>query len=55
MKLCDDHHEEICYEARYCPMCEKASETDRLEREAEDLRDEIRILKDDLRKATEPK
>lgn len=22
MNLCDDHHQEVCYECRKCPVCE---------------------------------
>lgn len=47
MNLCNDGHEEICYEGRNCPVCESKKEIDRLERETEDLRDEIKEMKDD--------
>ena len=47
MNLCSDGHDEICYEVRLCPVCESMKEIDRLERETEVLRDEIRELKED--------
>ncbi len=34
-------HEEIVYEGRDCPACESQDEIERLEKEIEDLRDEI--------------
>lgn len=45
MYLCDDGHDEVCYEGRLCPVCEARKEIDRLERETEDLRDECLELK----------
>ncbi len=45
MFLCNDKHEEVCYEARYCPVCEKNAEVDRLQLECEKLREEIEDLK----------
>lgn len=41
MYLCDDHHEEICYEKDKCPMCKL---TENFEREIKDLEAEINEL-----------
>jgi len=46
MNLCDDGHDEVCYECRNCPVCASKKEIDDLQRETEDLRDEIRELKE---------
>lgn len=46
MYLCDDGHDEVCYEGKNCPVCDKKAEIDRLERETEKLRDEIRELEE---------
>jgi polyhydroxyalkanoate synthesis regulator phasin len=48
MRLCDDDHDEICYDSRDCPLCEKQKEVDRLQEQVEELRDEIKELKEDL-------
>lgn len=45
MYLCDDHHEEIVYNERLCPVCEAQKEIERLQLECERLRDEIASLK----------
>jgi cell division protein FtsB len=46
MKLCDEDHDEICYEGPICPVCEKYAEVERLQRETEDLREEIKELQE---------
>jgi polyhydroxyalkanoate synthesis regulator phasin len=46
MQVCGDGHEEIVCETRYCPLCEKKKEVDRLEREIESLREEIDQLQE---------
>lgn len=28
MNLCNDNHDEVCYEGRRCPVCEKQKELD---------------------------
>ncbi len=41
MNLCEDGHEEVCYDGRYCPVCEIIKEhTKRIE----SLQDEIEDL-----------
>ena len=46
MNLCNDGHDEVCYEVRLCPVCEALKEIDRYQREIEDLRDEIKELQE---------
>jgi predicted nuclease with TOPRIM domain len=46
MKLCNDGHEEICYEERNCPACELLKENEELEKEIESLKDEIKSMKE---------
>ena len=50
MNLCEDGHDEVCYEARNCPACEALSEKDKeiniLEKIIEDLKDEIESMKE---------
>ena len=42
MNLCNAGHDEVCFDGRLCPVCEAQLEIDRLERETEDLRNEIK-------------
>ena len=42
MYLCDDKHDEVCYESRNCPVCESTKEIDRLQREIEELQEELK-------------
>lgn len=48
MNLCSNNHDEICFEGRKCPLCEKIDEHNRevesLENEIDGLRDTIRGL-----------
>lgn len=52
MNLCNDGHEEVCYEGRKCPACEIASDKDRviekLERENGDQLDTIHELEQQI-------
>jgi hypothetical protein len=48
MFLCDDGHEEICYESRKCPLCAVAVEIDAYQREIEELRDRVQELENDI-------
>jgi uncharacterized protein Yka (UPF0111/DUF47 family) len=41
MNLCDDGHEEVCYEGRSCPVCEKMDEIRELENEIDRLTRDI--------------
>lgn len=46
MNLCDQHHGEVCYEARYCPACEKNEEIEALAQQVEDLKAELDAARD---------
>jgi len=41
MYLCNDKHEEVCYESRGCPVCDMRTE---LENKVAELENEISIL-----------
>jgi inorganic pyrophosphatase len=45
MNLCDDGHDEVCFDSRHCPVCEiiKDNEdyTERLQDEIKDLRQQL--------------
>lgn len=41
MYLCDDGHDEVCYESRNCPVCEKLKEISDLEDKIYDLTDKV--------------
>lgn len=42
MNLCSKHHEEICFESRECPYCEKIED---FEKDIDERNDEISNLK----------
>lgn len=48
MNLCSDNHDEICFEGRKCPFCEKIDEhkreVDLMQSEIDDLNRTIRGL-----------
>ena len=46
MKICDDGHEEVVYECRYCPVCEAREQGDK---DADRLKDEISTLHDTIK------
>ena len=48
MNLCSDGHDEVCYEGRRCPVCEKMDEIAKLEGEVDDLKAENRTLNDNI-------
>ena len=48
MELCSYGHDEVCFEVRKCPVCEKQNEVDRLQEETEKLRDEVKDLEERL-------
>lgn len=48
MELCSDGHEEICYEGRVCPVCEKLDEIEQLDLEIASANTEIQELGDSL-------
>ena len=50
MELCDDGHDEICFDSRNCPVCEIHDE---LQRQISDLEDEIYDLKEEQKNGQE--
>lgn len=44
MYLCSDDHEEVCYEGRNCPVCEKIKEISDLEDKIYDLTEQVNDL-----------
>lgn len=44
MNLCSDNHDEVCFEGRICPVCEKMKEIEKLESTIQDLKSEIKDL-----------
>ena len=45
MMLCDDGHDEVCYEGQNCPACKMKDERDDLQAKLDAALDEIRELK----------
>ena len=48
MNLCSSNHDEICYDQKHCPLCEKIEENDDLENDLRKANDEISKLQDEL-------
>ena len=46
MTLCDDKHDEVCFETRNCPVCEKMGEIEKLEDKIQALTDEVKDLEE---------
>ena len=44
MELCKDGHDDICYDARYCPLCEALEDIKELEKEIASLEEKITEL-----------
>jgi hypothetical protein len=49
MNLCSKNHEEVCFESRYCPACEVATERDAFEEECTTLKEQLADLQNDYR------
>lgn len=45
MNLCDDGHDEVCYEGRQCPVCDALSDA---EDEALDLKETINKMQETI-------
>ena len=41
MTICDDGHEEICFDTRRCPLCDVIRERDALDKELSEVRSEL--------------
>lgn len=48
MNLCNDGHEEVCYEVRNCPCCDLIKDRDGWEAQAGDNADKASRLEDEL-------
>jgi hypothetical protein len=53
MNICDDNHEEVCYEGRDCPLCESIKKFDHATEQLnaalgtiDELKNEIETLKE---------
>ena len=46
MKICDDGHDEVCYEERLCPACKLVADLEAAQSEIENLKEEITELED---------
>lgn len=44
MRLCDDGHEEVCYEGKDCPVCDAIAELREAEEQIRDLTERIETL-----------
>jgi cell division protein FtsB len=49
MYLCDDDHDEVCYNSGRCPVCEKQKLISDLEDEVFNLKEERDELKDQIK------
>jgi hypothetical protein len=47
MNLCNDGHDEVCYEGRDCPVCEHVKTISDLEDKIYDLNEEIKKLNEE--------
>lgn len=48
MRLCDDSHEEICYDYGDCPLCKALEELEEAQYEIQELQDKIDDLEREL-------
>ena len=46
MNLCDDGHDEVCYEERLCPACKLKADLEAAESEIVNLEERITELED---------
>lgn len=46
MTLCDGGHDEVCYEVRNCPVCDKMEDIRDLEAKIEELEETIEELQE---------
>lgn len=49
MNLCDDGHQEVCFEGRNCPACEFKHDLHISEEHNEELKDRIERLEDEIK------
>ena len=48
MIMCDDGHEEIVYDANYCPMCEADIQIDDLQEQVQELEGQVESLEEQI-------
>jgi transcription initiation factor IIE alpha subunit len=48
MELCEDGHDQVCFDGLKCPVCEELKTVSNLEDKIYDLEKEIEELKDKL-------
>lgn len=48
MNLCSNNHDEVCFEVRECPCCEKIKELEQSEETVSDLETEVKDLKAEI-------
>jgi len=44
MNLCNEKHDEVCFEGRICPVCEKMNEIAVLEGDITELKQQVKDL-----------
>lgn len=52
MDLCDEKHDEVCYNVRLCPVCNLRAD---LQEEIDDLQAELKDAKQEIEDLTGPK
>ena len=48
MNLCNNNHDEVCFEGRFCPVCELQKDFDSVLEEKNNLKDEIKDLENQV-------
>ena len=48
MQICDDGHDEICFEGKDCPLCKATQQIEELEKDNERLQEDIDGLEEEL-------
>lgn len=52
MNLCDDGHDEVCYESKRCPVCVEMVKISEIDVKLQDMCDEVERLTEELEEAT---
>jgi hypothetical protein len=48
MNLCDDEHDEVCFESRNCPVCATVQLLKEAEQEVEDWKEKVESLESEI-------
>jgi len=48
MNICDDGHDEVCYDGGNCPCCDLMYENGEIESERDDLQDQVESLENTI-------